>query len=164
MSASSDSPRSPHRDEALRSQHQHHNQQSEQDDVLVLEAEVHAKKTEDKQAAKFYTDAGGYAPTIGIIGTVMGMVHVLENLTTPAALGPLIAGAFVATLWGVGSANLLFLPLGSRLKRLGALEAARMELTVEGISAIQSGSNPRLVAEKLKSLLPADQQNAEEAA
>jgi len=130
----------------------------------ILEAEVHAKKAEDKQAAKFYTDCGGYAPTVGIIGTVMGMVHVLENLTTPAALGPLIAGAFVATLWGVGSANLLFLPLGSRLKRLGALEAARMELTVEGISAIQSGSNPRLVAEKLKSLLPGDQQNAEEAA
>ncbi|MGZ4451650.1 MAG: flagellar motor protein [Nocardioides sp.] len=130
----------------------------------ILEAEVHAKKAEDKQAAKFFTDCGGYAPTVGIIGTVMGMVHVLENLSTPAALGPLIAGAFVATLWGVGSANLLFLPIGSRLKRLGALEAARMELTVEGISAIQSGSNPRLVAEKLKSLLPTDQQNAEEAA
>jgi len=126
----------------------------------ILEAEVAAKKAEDKQAAKFFTDAGGYSPTIGIIGTVMGMVHVLENLTTPAALGPLIAGAFVATLWGVGAANLFWLPVGSRLRRLGALEAARMELAVEGISAIQSGSNPRLVAEKLKSLLPADQQQS----
>ncbi|WGL51962.1 motility protein A [Nocardioides sp. BP30] len=130
----------------------------------ILEAEVHAKKGEDRQAAKFFADAGGYAPTIGIIGTVMGLVHVLENLSTPEKLGPLIAGAFVATLWGVLSANVMWLPLSNRLRRLGALEAARMELTIEGVSAIQSGSNPRLVAEKLRSLLPSDQQTVEEAA
>jgi chemotaxis protein MotA len=130
----------------------------------ILDAEVHAKKAEDKQAAKFFTDAGGYAPTIGIIGTVMGLVHVLENLSTPEALGPLIAGAFVATLWGVLSANVIWLPVGNRLRRLGALEAAKMELTIEGVSAIQSGSNPRLVAQKLRSLLPADQQEVDEAA
>lgn len=130
----------------------------------ILEAEVHAKKAEDKQAAKFFADAGGYAPTIGIIGTVMGLVHVLENLSTPEALGPLIAGAFVATLWGVLSANVIWLPVGNRLRRLGALEAAKMELTIEGVSAIQSGSNPRLVAQKLRSLLPADQQEVDEAA
>ncbi|WP_017935669.1 motility protein A [Nocardioides sp. Iso805N] len=130
----------------------------------ILEAEVHAKKAEDRQAAKFFADAGGYSPTIGIIGTVMGLVHVLENLSTPEKLGPLIAGAFVATLWGVLSANVLWLPLSNRLRRLGALEAARMELTIEGVSAIQSGSNPRLVAEKLRSLLPSDQQTVEEAA
>jgi chemotaxis protein MotA len=130
----------------------------------ILEAEVYAKRAEDKQAAKFFADAGGYAPTIGIIGTVMGLVHVLENLSTPEALGPLIAGAFVATLWGVLSANVIWLPLSNRLRRLGALEAARMELTIEGVSAIQSGSNPRLVAQKLRSLLPADQQIVEEAA
>lgn len=130
----------------------------------ILEAEVHAKKGEDRQAAKFFADAGGYSPTIGIIGTVMGLVHVLENLSTPEKLGPLIAGAFVATLWGVLSANVLWLPLSNRLRRLGALEAARMELTIEGVSAIQSGSNPRLVAEKLRSLLPSDQQTVEEAA
>lgn len=130
----------------------------------ILEAEVYAKKAEDKQAAKFFADAGGYAPTIGIIGTVMGLVHVLENLSTPEALGPLIAGAFVATLWGVLSANVIWLPLSNRLRRLGALEAARMELTIEGVSAIQSGSNPRLVAQKLRSLLPTDQQVVEEAA
>jgi len=130
----------------------------------ILEGEVHAKKVEDRQAAKFFSDAGGYAPTIGIIGTVMGLVHVLEHLSTPDKLGPLIASSFVATLWGVMSANVLWLPLGNRLKRLGQLEASRMELVIEGVSAIQSGSNPRLVAEKLKSLLPADQQTAEEAA
>jgi chemotaxis protein MotA len=129
----------------------------------ILEAELMAKKAEHKHAAKFFIDAGGYSPTIGIIGTVMGLVHVLENLSTPEKLGPLIAGAFVATLWGVMSANVLWLPLGNRLRRLGELEAARMELAIEGVSAIQSGANPRLVAEKLRSLLPSDQQVTEAA-
>ncbi|HJQ06738.1 MAG TPA: MotA/TolQ/ExbB proton channel family protein [Nocardioides sp.] len=122
----------------------------------ILEAELRAKRRDDKQAAKFFADAGGYAPTIGIIGTVMGLVHVLENLSTPETLGPLIAGAFVATLWGVMSANVIWLPIGNRLTRLGELERARMEVAVEGVAAIQAGANPRLVAEKLRSLLPAD--------
>jgi len=120
----------------------------------ILEAEVHAKRAEDRQAAKFFADAGAYAPTIGIIGTVMGLVHVLENLSTPNELGPLIAGAFVATLWGVTSANVIWLPLSSRLKRLGELECDRMEVAIEGIAAIQAGSNPRIIAQKLTSLLP----------
>jgi len=120
----------------------------------ILESEVYAKRLADKQAAKFFADAGAYAPTIGIIGTVMGLVHVLENLAAPAELGHLIAGAFIATLWGVTSANVIFLPLGNRLKRLGELEASRMEVTIEGIAAIQNGSNPRIVAQKLRSLLP----------
>lgn len=130
----------------------------------ILEAEVHAKRGEDKQAAKFFSDAGAYSPTIGIIGTVMGLVHVLENLAAPEELGHLIAGAFVATLWGVTSANVIWLPLGSRLKRLGELEAARMELAIEGVAAIQAGSNPRIVAQKLRSLLPSAQQAEEQAA
>ncbi|HET7327447.1 MAG TPA: flagellar motor protein [Nocardioidaceae bacterium] len=119
----------------------------------ILEAELYAKRASDKQAAKFFTDMGGYAPTIGIIGTVMGLVHVLENLSNPEELGHLIAGAFLATLWGVLSANLMWLPLGSRLKRLSELEADRMELVLEGVMAIQAGSNPRVVAQKLRSLL-----------
>lgn len=127
----------------------------------ILEAQVYSKQQADKQAAKFFADAGAYAPTIGIIGTVMGLVHVLENLSTPDKLGHLIAGAFIATLWGVMSANVIFLPLGNRLKRLGQLEAERMELTIEGISAIQAGSNPRVVAQKLRSLLgPGEQAEA----
>lgn len=130
----------------------------------ILEAEVHAKRLEDRQSAKFFADAGAYAPTIGIIGTVMGLVHVLENLGAPEELGPLIAGAFVATLWGVTSANVIWLPLSSRIKRLGELECARMELAIEGVSAIQSGSNPRIIAQKLRSLLPAGQQPEAEAA
>ncbi len=124
----------------------------------ILECEVDAKRAQDKQGAKFFADAGAYAPTIGIIGTVMGLVHVLENLAKPEELGHLIAAAFVATLWGVTSANVIFLPLGNRLKRLGELEANRMELTIEGVAAIQAGSNPRAIAQKLRSFLPDDAQ------
>ncbi|NYG57043.1 flagellar motor protein [Nocardioides perillae] len=129
----------------------------------ILEAEVQAKKSADKQAAKFFSDAGAYAPTVGIIGTVMGLVHVLENLAQPEELGHLIAAAFLATLWGVASANVIFLPLGNRLKRLSELEVNQMEVTIEGVAAIQAGSNPRVIAAKLKSLLPAGSV-AEEAA
>ena len=121
----------------------------------ILEAELHAKRLGDKQAAKFFNAMGGYAPTIGIIGTVMGLVHVLENLAEPEKLGHLIAGAFLATLWGVLSANMVWLPIGSRLLRISELEAGRMELVIEGVMAIQAGSNPRVVAQRLKSLLPA---------
>ena len=128
----------------------------------ILEAEIDAQRSEDKQAAKFFTAAGGYAPTIGIVGTVMGLVHVLEQLAKPEELGHLIAGAFVATLWGVMSANVVFLPIAARLKRLGELEVERMELIVEGVSALQAGSNPRLVAQRLRSRLPVEQR--EEAA
>ncbi|CAB4717123.1 MAG: flagellar motor protein [Actinobacteria bacterium] len=130
----------------------------------ILEAEVAAMRKADKQAAKFFADAGAYAPTIGIIGTVMGLVHVLENLAQPEELGHLIAAAFIATLWGVMSANVIWLPIASRLKRLSELEAARMDLIIEGIAAIQAGSNPRVIAQKLTSLLPAEQQPTAEAA
>ncbi|MGI4894518.1 MAG: motility protein A [Janthinobacterium lividum] len=120
----------------------------------ILTAKIQAKKAADKQAGKILGDMGGYGPTIGIVGTVISLVVVLENLTDAAALGPKIAGAFVATLWGVASANVLWLPLQSRYTRLMNIEAAQMELVVEGILAIQAGSNPRSVAKKLESLLP----------
>ncbi|MCW2772429.1 MAG: MotA/TolQ/ExbB proton channel [Nocardioides sp.] len=129
----------------------------------ILESEVIAQRAEAKQAAKFFSAAGGYAPTIGIVGTVMGLVHVLEQLAEPEKLGHLIAGAFVATLWGVLSANVLFLPVAARLQRLGELEVARMELVIEGVSALQAGSNPRLVAQRLRSLLPSAQRDEEAA-
>jgi chemotaxis protein MotA len=129
----------------------------------ILEAELYAKKSADKHGAKFFSDMGAYAPTIGIIGTVMGLVHVLENLAKPEELGHLIAAAFLATLWGVMSANVIWLPIGNRLKRLGELEAARMEIVIEGVLAIQAGSNPRIIAQKLRSLLPAGQLEKEAA-
>jgi len=117
----------------------------------ILSAEVRAKKASARTGAGFWTDAGGYAPTIGIIGTVVGLVHVLENLSDPSKLGKLIAGAFVATLWGVMTANIMFLPFGKRIMAVATGEAARMELVIEGVLAIQAGSNPRVVATKLRS-------------
>ncbi|WP_435746827.1 motility protein A [Nocardioides sp. SYSU DS0663] len=129
----------------------------------ILESEVIAKRKVDKQAAKLFADAGAYAPTIGIVGTVMGLVHVLENLDKPETLGHSIAAAFLATLWGVLSANVMWLPIAAKLKRLSELEAGRMELVIEGVAAIQAGSNPRVVQHKLVALLPADQQPAEAA-
>jgi chemotaxis protein MotA len=130
----------------------------------ILEAEAHATRAEGKQSAKFFADAGAYAPTIGIVGTVMGLVHVLENLSEPEKLGHLIAGAFVATLWGVLSANIIWLPMAARLDRLSNIEAEEMELVIDGVLAIQAGSNPRLVAQKLRSLLPPDEMKKAEAA
>ncbi len=120
----------------------------------ILSAEVRAKKASAKVAAGFWTDAGGYAPTIGIVGTVMGLVHVLENLADPSKLGHSIAAAFCATLWGVMSANMMFLPFGKRITAVAAGEAARMELVIEGVLAIQAGANPRVVATKLRSKMP----------
>jgi chemotaxis protein MotA len=120
----------------------------------ILEGEVDAKRKADKAGAKIFADMGGYAPTIGIIGTVIGLVHVLSNLSQPATLGKLIAGAFVATLWGILSANVLWLPIGNRLKRVSEVECNQMEMVIAGIINIQAGANPRLVAQKLRSLLP----------
>lgn len=120
----------------------------------VLEGEIAAKKGEDKVAAKFFTAMGGYAPTIGIIGTVVGLIEVLKSLEDPAALGPLIASAFTATLWGVLSANLFWLPMGAKISRISELQAAQMELLVEGITEIQAGTSPRAVRQKLTALVP----------
>jgi chemotaxis protein MotA len=127
----------------------------------ILEAELDNKRAADRLSAKFFNDMGGYAPTIGIIGTVMGLVHVLENLSNPDELGHLIAGAFVATLWGVMTANVIWLPLGSRLTRIGQIESARMELVIEGVLSVQAGANPRVVAQRLESLIPAADRAAE---
>jgi len=116
----------------------------------ILTAEVKAKKASAAVGTAFWTDCGGYSPTIGIIGTVIGLIHVLENLSEPAKLGELIASAFVATLWGVLSANVMFLPWGKRIKYLATQEGGRMELIIDGVLAIQAGANPRVVATKLK--------------
>ncbi|GAB2693878.1 motility protein A [Thalassiella azotivora] len=120
----------------------------------ILLDKIDAKRAQDKVPVKTFTDMGGYAPTIGIIGTVISLVHVLENLSDPSSLGHMIAAAFVATLWGVASANLIWLPLAARLKRLNELEVAQMTLVVEGILSIQAGANPRLVQQRLSSLVP----------
>lgn len=122
----------------------------------ILEDKIATKRTSDRMHAKYFADMGGYAPTIGIIGTVISLVHVLENLSKPAELGHSIAGAFVATLWGILSANVVWLPLSARIRRISDLECTSMEVTLEGLIAVQAGANPRLVGERLRSLLPAE--------
>lgn len=123
----------------------------------ILEDRIATKRTKDRVAAKYFSDMGGYAPTVGIIGTVISLVHVLENLSEPAALGENIAAAFVATLWGLLSANVVWLPISTRIRRFSDLECAQMELALEGLLAVQAGANPRLVGERLRSLLPDDE-------
>ena len=120
----------------------------------VLESEIAAKKAEDKVAAKFMNAMGGYAPTIGIVGCIVGLMNVMGSLSDPASLGPKIAAAFVATLWGVMAANFWFLPMGAKILRVSELQAAQMELLVEGITEIQAGTSPRAVRLKLTSLVP----------
>ena len=120
----------------------------------VLEAENNAMRKRHALAAQPFALAGGYAPTMGIVGTVFGLIHVLGNLDKPETLGPSIAAAFVATLLGVASANVVFVPVGMRLKALSQEELHARELTVEGILSIQAGDNPRIIAEKLIAYVP----------
>jgi chemotaxis protein MotA len=116
----------------------------------ALETEIQAEFEENALAAKVWESAGGFAPTVGILGAVLGLIHVMENLSDPSKLGPGIAVAFVATVYGVGLANLLFLPVASKLKRKLTLEKERKTLIAEGVLSIQAGLNPRVLEEKLK--------------
>ncbi|HEY5194138.1 MAG TPA: flagellar motor protein [Solirubrobacteraceae bacterium] len=120
----------------------------------ILEAEVDGMAARHAVGASPFEKAGGFAPTMGIIGTVLGLVHVLQNLAAPSTLGPSISAAFIATLMGVGSANVIFLPIANRLKAISAEEVELRMMTVEGILSIQAGDNPRLVSEKLMSYVP----------
>jgi chemotaxis protein MotA len=120
----------------------------------VLERRIAVRRGEDRVAARFFTRMGGYAPTIGIIGTVVGLVQVLKTLDDPTALGPLVAGAFVATLWGVLSANFVWLPLAAKITRTSELREQQMQLLVEGITEISAGSSPRLIRQRLQSMVP----------
>ncbi len=119
----------------------------------VLEAEIDGMIARHHEGVSPFEKAGGFAPTMGIIGTVVGLVHVLQNLSAPSTLGPSISGAFIATLMGVGSANVLYLPIANRLKALSAQEVELRTMTLDGILAVQAGDNPRVVAEKLGSFV-----------
>jgi chemotaxis protein MotA len=118
----------------------------------VMEDEMAATSARNRIAAKFFSSLGGYAPTIGIVGTVVSLTHVLENLDEPDHLGPMIAAAFVATLWGLLSANFIWNPIAGRLNRIGAVESERMILITEGMLAIQAGYAPHLIEERLNAL------------
>jgi chemotaxis protein MotA len=120
----------------------------------ILESENDAMRKRHAAGVQPFDKAGGYAPTMGIIGTVFGLIHVLSNLDKPATLGPSISAAFVATLLGVASANVIYLPISARLKQLSQDELHARALIVEGILSIQAGDNPRVVQEKLITFVP----------
>lgn len=120
-------------------------------DILMLELEVLEAK--QLQSAKVYESMGGYSPTIGIIGAVMGLIHVMQNLSDPSKLGAGIATAFVATIYGVGLANLFFIPVATKLKSQILAYSQSREMMIEGLAAIAEGENPRNVEIKLQGYL-----------
>jgi len=129
--------------------------------AAVLDAENEAMRKRHAAGRAPFMQAGALAPTMGIVGTVFGLVNVMNNLNQPSTLGPLIAAAFLATLIGVGSANCIFLPLANRLKELSEAEMHFREMTLEGVLAIQAGDNPRVVEEKLMAYVPPRDRPAE---
>ncbi len=116
----------------------------------IMEVDLNIQEQRDLQGARFYECMGGYSPTIGIIGAVMGLIHVMRNLADPSQLGSGIATAFVATIYGVGLANLLFLPISSKLKSVVQNQYHYREMIVEGVVAIAEGENPRAIEMKLQ--------------
>jgi chemotaxis protein MotA len=127
----------------------------------IMESDVAAMSERHEGKFAMFAAAGGFAPTMGIIGTVMGLVNVLSHLDKPDELGKSIATAFIATLYGVLSANVFWLPVGERLKQRNKEEVARRTLAVEGVLAVQAGDNPRVVREKLEAFLPLAQRGEE---
>ena len=119
----------------------------------VLEVEVETKEHFDTQGAKFYEGMGIYAPTLGIIGAVLGLIAVMKNLADPSKLGHGIAAAFTATIYGIASANLFFLPFAAKLKANIASQTAMRNLVIEGLIAIAQGDNPRNIEAKLSGYL-----------
>ena len=126
----------------------------------VMEAEVKAMTNRHKQGAKAVTAIGIFAPTFGIIGAVFGLIHTMHLLDSPSELGEGIAGAFTATFWGVFASNGIFLPLGNKLTVMSGQEVAQKRLVIEGVLSIQSGANPRLLDDMLRSSLPPSQRAA----
>jgi len=119
----------------------------------ILEVEIQSRETADLQAAKVFEGMGIYAPTLGIIGAVLGLMAVMQNLADPSKLGAGIAAAFTATVYGIGLANLLFLPAAAKLKSLVAHQAKVREMTIEGLISIAQGENPRAIEAKLQGFL-----------
>jgi chemotaxis protein MotA len=126
----------------------------------ILEIEVEHHEEQGVIAAKVWEAAGGYAPTIGI-GAVLGLIHVMENLADPSKLGGGIAVAFVATVYGVGAANLFFLPLASKIKLKLKEEAGSRNVIIMGLVGLAQGENPRLLQEKLEGVLPPSERTKE---
>lgn len=116
----------------------------------MMELEIHVAEQEMEKEARVFESAGGYAPTIGIIGAVLGLIQVMKEVSDPSKVGPGIAVAFVATIYGVGSANVLFLPAGNKIKARAQAETQRRELLLDGVTSIMEGLNPKLIRSKLE--------------
>ena len=116
----------------------------------VLEVQISTYEEEMRQSARIWEAAGGYSPTIGILGAVMGLIHVMENLSDPSKLGAGIAVAFVATIYGVGLANLVFLPMANKLKANINRLVVQREMIVDGLVGIANGDNPRIIESRLQ--------------
>lgn len=126
----------------------------------TMEIELSYEEENGEKPSKVFESAGGFAPTVGILGAVLGLIHVMENLSDPSKLGEGIAVAFVATVYGVGSANLFFLPVASKLKAKHRQEMVLKELMLSGALAVQEGLNPRIIEEKLVAFLDHGQKSA----
>ena len=119
----------------------------------VLEVEVLAREHTDIEAAKVFENAGAYSPTMGIIGAVMGLMSVMQNLADPSKLGHGIAAAFTATVYGIGFANLFFLPVAAKLKAIIHRQTQFREMVIDGMLCIAQGENPRAIEAKLQGYL-----------
>ncbi|MES2965486.1 MAG: flagellar motor protein [Bdellovibrionota bacterium] len=122
----------------------------------TFESKIEVEEENLLAGAKIYTDAGGYSPTIGIIGAVLGLIHVMSNLSDTSKLGSGIAVAFVATIYGVAAANLLFLPLGSKIKRKIKKRMETQHMILEGAIGVLSGLNPFVIEERLRAFVQDD--------
>jgi chemotaxis protein MotA len=121
----------------------------------IMETQIEQITERHHAQSKIFEAAGGYAPTMGILGTVMGLVHVLSNLDDPASLGEKIAVAFLATMYGIGTANILWLPIGGKLKAMNDIEVREKLMIMEAVLSITSGDNPQVMVQKLKVFLDA---------
>ncbi|UCD95212.1 MAG: flagellar motor protein [Candidatus Zixiibacteriota bacterium] len=119
----------------------------------ILETEIAYTEDRHKKGILFFQKMGGFSPTLGIIGTVLGLIHTLGSTSDAERMATAIAGAFIATLWGVALANLCYLPLSDKLKLRHEEELGNLDLIMEGVIAIQSGDNPRIVKTKLISFI-----------
>ena len=120
----------------------------------ILDTEISAYETRQRLAVRIWESAGGYAPTVGILGAVLGLIQVMENLSDPSRLGSGIAVAFVATIYGVGLANLVFLPIAGKLKTIVNGDVAKKEVLADALASVAAGENPRMIEERLAVYLP----------
>lgn len=123
----------------------------------ILETEIHCITLRHQRGIDFFNRVGGFSPTLGILGTVLALVHTLSNVSEPDRMATSIASAFIATLWGVGMANMVYLPIADKLKMRHEEEIENLELISEGVLAIQSGETPRIIRRRLQAFLaPSD--------